>query len=136
MESSSFIHCTEAAPEARCMLFMIRRSFDERSVSAFTSLYNSVYAVRACSENPVVDADRLEQLQRLATRLVKVFVGCHMRKFYFGWVRTKKTVIASMETSYIRAAYNVFSGGLDLDHSLLFIQPVRPGLRVHHLKVL
>ncbi len=30
----------------------------------------------------------------------------------------------------------MFSGGIDLDHSLLFIPPVRPGLRGHPFKVL
>ncbi len=34
------------------------------------------------------------------------------------------------------AVYKMFSGGLDLDTSLFFIPPVRPGLRGHPFKVL
>ncbi len=58
---------------------MIRWSFAELSVSAFAALYNTLvrphfeYAVQACSPNFVADADCLERIQRLATRLVKAF---------------------------------------------------------------
>ncbi len=56
---------------------MIRRSFAELSVSAFAPLYNTLvrlyleYAILDCLLNFVADADCLEQIQRLATRLVK-----------------------------------------------------------------
>ncbi len=76
---SPSIHCKEFAPKARRMLFMIRRSFAELPVPAFAPLYNTLvrphleYALQACSPNLVVDADCLEQIQRLATSLVK---GC------------------------------------------------------------
>ncbi len=58
---------------------MIRRSYAELSVSAFAFLYNMLvrphleYAMQACSLNLVADADCLEQIQRLATRLVTCF---------------------------------------------------------------
>ncbi len=62
-------HCQEAAFKARRMLFMIRRSFIELSVSSFAALYNTLvrphleYAMQACSPNLVADADYLEQIQ-------------------------------------------------------------------------
>ncbi len=80
--ASSFspsIHCREAASKARRMLFLIRWSFAQLSVSAFAALYNTLvrphleYAMQACSPNLAADADCLEQIQRLATRLVKGF---------------------------------------------------------------
>ncbi len=56
---------------------MIWWSFVELSSSAFPSLYNTLvqphleYVMQACSPNLVADADFLEQIQRLATRLLK-----------------------------------------------------------------
>ncbi len=61
------------------MLFMIRRSFAKLPVSVVAGLYNTLvrpqleYALQACSPNLVADADCLEQIQRLATGLVKGF---------------------------------------------------------------
>ncbi len=58
---------------------MIKWSFAELSVSAFAALYNTLvrphleYAIQSCSPNFVADADCLERIQRLATRLVKAF---------------------------------------------------------------
>ncbi len=52
---SPSVHCKEAASKARRMLFMIRRSFAELSVSAYAPLYNTLvrlhleYAMQACS---------------------------------------------------------------------------------------
>ncbi len=73
------IHFKEAASKARRMLFMIRRSFAEPSVSAFAPFYNTLarphleYAMQTCSPNLIADGDCLEQIQRLATRLIKGF---------------------------------------------------------------
>ncbi len=98
---------------------MIRRSFAELSVSAFTALYNTLvrphleYAMQACSPNLVADADCLEQIQRLAPRLVKGFrrlpyeerlprLGLHSlrrRRFYRDVINV----------------YKMFPGVLDLD---------------------
>ncbi len=60
---SPSIHCKETASRARRMLFLIRRSFAELSVSAFVALYNTFvrphleYAMQACTPNLVADAD-------------------------------------------------------------------------------
>ncbi len=76
---SPSIHCKEAASKARRMLFIIKWPFAELSVSRFAPLYNAQarhhleYAMQACSPNLVADVDCLEQIQRLATRLVKGF---------------------------------------------------------------
>ncbi len=58
---------------------MIRRPFVELSVSACATLYSTLvrphfeYVMLDCSPNLVSDADCLEPIQRLATRLVKGF---------------------------------------------------------------
>ncbi len=77
---SPSIHCTEAASKSRRVLFMIRRSFTELSMSVSPPLVNSKlvrshleYAMQARLPNLVADADCLEQIKRLATRLVKGF---------------------------------------------------------------
>ncbi len=73
------IHSTEVAFKARRMLFMTRRSFAELSVSVFALLYNTLvrphleYAMQACLPNLVVNPDCLDEIQRLARRLVKGF---------------------------------------------------------------
>ncbi len=56
--------------------FMIRRSFQDLSKSAFIPLYGALvrphleYDLSACSPNLVADINHLERIQRLATRLV------------------------------------------------------------------
>ncbi len=61
------------------MLFMIKWPFVELSVSACAALHNTLVrpllecAMHACSPNLVADADCLEKIQRMATRLVKGF---------------------------------------------------------------
>ncbi len=76
---SPSINCREAASKSRRMLVMIKRPFVELSVSAFTALYNTLvrphleYAMQACSPNLAAEANCLEQIQRLATRLEEGF---------------------------------------------------------------
>ncbi len=59
---SPSIHCKEAASKAKRMLFLIRRSFTQLSMSAFAVIYNLLvrphleYAMQACSPNLVADA--------------------------------------------------------------------------------
>ncbi len=56
---------------------MIRRSFIERIVSMFIPFYNALVrpylecVLQACAPILVADADCLEQIQRVVTRLVK-----------------------------------------------------------------
>ncbi len=70
--------CTEAANKARQLIFMIKRSFQDLSKSAFIPLCGALvrphleYGMPACSPNLVADINRLELLQRLTTRLVTV----------------------------------------------------------------
>ncbi len=122
---SPSIHCKEAASKARRMLFMIRRSFAELSVSAFAPLYNTLvwphleYAMQACSPNLVADADYLEQIPRLATRLVKGFRRLPYEE------RLRRLGLHSLRRRRFRGDLIVV--GLDLDPSLFFIPPVRPG---------
>ncbi len=73
---SSPVQCTEAANKARRLIFMIRRSFQDISKSAFIPLYGALvhphleYGMPTCSPNLVADINHLERIQRLATRLV------------------------------------------------------------------
>ncbi len=80
--------CTEAANKARRLIFMIRRSFQDLSKSAFIPLYGALvrphleYDMSACAPNLVADINHLERIQRLATRLrddliaaFKIFTG-------------------------------------------------------------
>ncbi len=111
-------------------------SFAELSESAFAPLYNTLvlphleYAAPACSPNLVADADCLEQIQRLVTRLVKGF-----HRLPYG-ERPRRLGLHSLNRhrlrGYLIAAYNVFSGGLDLDP--FFNPQVRPGFRGHPFK--
>ncbi len=61
------------------MLFMIRPSFAELTVPEFAPLYNMLarphleYTMQACSPSLVADADCLEKVQELVTRLVMGF---------------------------------------------------------------
>ncbi len=129
---SPSIHCKEAASKARRMLFMIRQSFTETTVPAFSPLYKTVvrlhleYAKQACSPNLVADADCLEHIQGFRQlpyeeRLRRLGLHSLRRRHLCG----NLTVV-----------YKMFFGGLDLDPSLFSIPPVRPGLRGHPFKVL
>ncbi len=68
--------CSEAANKARRLIFMIRRSFQYLSKSAFIPLYGALvhphlaYGMPACSQNLVADINHIERIQRLATWLV------------------------------------------------------------------
>ncbi len=73
---SSSAKCTEAANKARRLIFMIGRSFQDLSKSAFIPLNEALvrphleYGMPACSANLVADMNHLHLIQRLATRLV------------------------------------------------------------------
>ncbi len=114
---------------------MIRRSFTELSVFALAHLYNTLirphieYAMQVCSPNLVTDADCLEQMQRLAMRLVNGFRRLPYEE------RLCRLGLHSVRRRYLRGdlivVYKMFSGGLNLDPNLFFIPPMRPGLRGH-----
>ncbi len=72
---STSARCTEAANKARRLIYMIRRSLQNLSKSAFIPLYGALvrphleYGMPACSPNLVADINHLERIQRLAARL-------------------------------------------------------------------
>ncbi len=88
------------------------------------ALYNTFvrphleYAMQVCSQNLVADADCLEKIQRLATRLVKGFRRLPYEE------RLRRLGLHSLRRRRLRGdlivVYNMFSGGLDLDPSLFF----------------
>ncbi len=67
---------TDVANKARRLVFMIRRSIQDLSKSAFIPLYGSLvrphleYGMPACSPNLGADVNHLKRIQRLDTRLV------------------------------------------------------------------
>ncbi len=81
--------------------------------------------MQACSPNRV--ADCLEQIQRLATSLVKGFRGLPYKE------RLRRQGLHSLRRRRLRGGRRVL---LDLESSLFFIPAVRQGLRGHPLKVL
>ncbi len=87
------------------------------------------YAMQACSPNLFTDADCLEQIHRLATRLVKSFRRLPYEEQLRRLGRRRRL------RGDLIVVYKMFSGGLDMDPSLFFIPPVRPGLRGHPFKV-
>ncbi len=90
--------------------------------------------MQAWSPNRVSDADCLEQIQRLATRLVKGFRRLPYEE------RLRQLGLHSLRRRRLRGdrivVCNMFSGGFDLYPSLFFIPPVRPGLSGLPLNVL
>ncbi len=119
---------------------MIRRSLVELPVSAFAPLYNTLgrphleYAMQACLPNLVTDADCLEQILRLATRLVKVFhrLPYEERPLRLGLHSLHRRRLSGDSI----VVYQMFSGVLEPHPSLFFIPPVWPGFRGHVFKVL
>ncbi len=107
---------------------------------AFAALYNTLvrphleYAMQACTPNLIADADCLEQIQRLATMLVK---GFHQLPYE---ERLRRLGLHSLRRRRLHGdlivVNKVLSGGLDLDPSFFFIPPGRPGLGGHPFKVL
>ncbi len=141
MENSLTLHSLQkAASKTRRMLFMIRWSFAELSVSLLAPIYNTLvrlhrqYAMQACSANLLANADCLGQIQRLATRLVKGFHQLPYKE------RLRQLGLHSLRRRRLRGelivVYKMFSRELDPDPSLFFIPPVWPGLRGHPFKVL
>ncbi len=93
-------------------------------MSAFAPLYNTLvrphleYAMQACSPNLVADADCLEQIQRLATRLVKGFRRLPNEE------RLRRLDLHSLRRRRLRGdlifVNKMFSRGSDLKKIVLF----------------
>ncbi len=119
---------------------MIRRSFQDLSKSAFIPLYEALvcphleYGMPACSPNLVADINHLEQIQRLATRLVAGLRHLPYEE------RLQRLGLYSLQRRRLRAdlitAFKIFKSLLDIDPNLFFLPPARRGLRGHPFKVL
>ncbi len=84
--------------------------------------------MQACSPNLAADADCLEQIQRLAMRLVKGF-----RRLSYEERLRRLGLHCSCRRRHrgdLKVVLKMFSGGLDLDPSLFFIPPAWPGFNV------
>ncbi len=109
-------------------LFMIRLSFAELSVSTFAPLYYTLSwlcrpARRTFFPKPIV----WSKSNGWRRGSLRVAADCLMRDDYVNRLGLRGDLIA---------AYKAFSAGFNLDPSLCFIPPVRPGLRGHPFKVL
>ncbi len=68
--------CTADANKARLLIFMIMRSYQDLSKSAFILSYEAFvrphleYGMPACSPNLIADINHQQRIQRLGTRLV------------------------------------------------------------------
>ena len=69
-------HCISASEKANKILGLIAQSLDFKNPSVINKLYRSIirphleYAVSAWSPNLIKDSDRLERVQRRATKLI------------------------------------------------------------------
>ncbi len=110
------------------------------SMSTFAPFFNPLvwphfeYATQACSPNLAAETNCLEQIQRLATRLVKGFRRLPYKE------RLRRLGLHSSHRRRLhwdlKAVYKMFSAGLGLGPSLLLIPPVWTGLRGYPLNVL
>ncbi len=89
------------------------------------------YAMQACSLNLLADADCLEQIKPLSTRLVK---GSHRLPYQERLCRLGQRSLNRRRSNCRIQCF--FLALLDLDPRLFFILAVRSGLRGHLLKVL
>ncbi len=138
---SPSVNCKEADSKARWMLFMIRRSFAELSASAYAPLYNTLvrlhleYAMQACSARKSSFSTRVKPCCRRRLFGVNPAVCEEARLPYEE--RLRRLGLHSLRRGRLLiVVYKLLTGGLDLDPSLFFIPPLRPGLRGHPFKVL
>ncbi len=125
--------CIESANKARLLIFMIRRSFQDLSKSAFIPLYGALvrphleYGMPACSPNLGADINHLERIQRFASRLVT-----GMRHLPYE-ERRQRLGLHSLQRRRLRAdlitTFKIFTGLLDIDPNVFFLPPARSGLR-------
>ncbi len=138
--SSPSAQCSEAANKAKRLIFMIGRSLQDHSKSAFNPLYGALvrphleYGMPACLPSLVADINHLARIQRLAIRLV-----ADMRHLPYE-ERLQRLGLYSLQLRLLWAdlitTFKIFTGLLDVDPNLFFPPPARRGLRGHPFKVL
>ncbi len=106
---------------------------------AFIPLYGALarsnleYGLPACSLNLVADINRLEQIQRLATRLV---IGMRHLPYEERLQRLGPHSLRRRRLwTDLIAAFKIFTGLLDIDLNFFFLPPARCGLSGHPYKV-
>ncbi len=122
------VQCTETANKARRLIFMIRRSIQDHSKSAFIPLYEALvcphleYAMPACSPNLVADINHLERIQRFATRLV-----AGMRHLPYE-ERLQRLGLHSLQRPRLRddfiTTFTIFKGLFDNDPNFFAVLPL------------
>ncbi len=119
---------------------MVRRSFRELSKTEFTPLYCALvrphleFAMEANAPTLRADINRLERIQRLATRQVRGL--CHVPYEE----RLRQLNLFSLERRRLRAdlilAFEIFISEVDLNPSEFFLHPPQSGLRGYTYRLL
>ncbi len=120
--------CTEAANKARRFIFMIRRSFQDLSKSAFIPLNEALvrshlaYGMPARSPNLVADINHLERIERLAIRWLTGMGPLPYEE------RLQRLSLHSLQLRRLRAdqitAIKIFKSLLDIDPNLFSFLPL------------
>ncbi len=109
-------------------IFMIRRSFQDLSKSAFINLYRALVrphlecGMPACLPKRVADVNHLERIQRIQTGMRHLPYEERLQRR-----RLRVDLIA---------AFTIFKGLLNIDPNSIFLPPARRGLRGHPYKAL
>ncbi len=126
--SSPSAQCTEAANKVRRLIFLIKRSFQDLSKSAFIPLYEALvrphlqYGKQACSFNLVADINHIERIQRLATGWVTGMRHLHYEE------RLQRLGLHSLQRQRLRAnlftVFKIFKCLFDIDPNLFSFLPL------------
>jgi hypothetical protein len=131
--------CAAAASRARRSLFLLKRSFVNMTPKLFIPLYSALvrphleYAVQCWNPYLQKDINLLENVQRLATRMVKGFSGIEYPE------RLRRLKLFSLTKRRRRGdmilTYNIFNRKVDLEPSLFFKTARTENTRGHSLKL-
>ncbi len=128
--ASPATQCTETTNTTRRLIYMIRRSFQDLSKSAFVSFYGTP----AYSPNLVACINHQERIQISATRLVTGIPHLTYEE------RLQRMGLHSLQRRRLQTdlitTFKIFTGLFDIDLNLFLLPPARHGLKGHPYKVL
>ena len=120
--------CCKAANEANRKLGMIKRGFRNKTRAVLLPLYKAMvrphldYCIQAWRPHLRKDIDRLEKVQRRATKMIEGLEGCS----YLDRLRILR--LTTLETRFVRAdlieVYKIFNGLDSLDLGRYFVRDV------------
>ena len=116
--------CCKAANEANRKLGMIKRGFRYKTRAVMLPLYKAMvrphldYCIQAWRPHLRKDIDRLEKVQRRATKMIEGLEGCSYLD------RLRILGLTTLETRFVRAdlieVYKIFNGLDSLDSGKFF----------------